>query len=103
MPTIEYSLRVNYNVGAGDNRVRKTVVQNLVAYTIAAAIVLYAARGVSWGQVVGAGSHASVWVFVIASFGGFLCWFVGETILYSRLFTYFHGRTGVVELLPTMA
>ena len=82
---------------------RKTMVQNLVAYTIAAAIVCYAARGVSWRQVVGAGSHVTLWIFVIASLGGFLCWFIGETVLYSRLFSYFHGPTGALELLPTMA
>jgi hypothetical protein len=86
-----------------DGPVRKTVVQNLVAYAIAAAIVCYAARGVSWRQVAGAGSHATLWIFVIASLGGFLCWFIGETVLYSRLFSYFHAPTGEVELLPTMA
>ena len=77
--------------------------QNLVAYAIAAAIVCYAARGVSLTQVVDAASHATLWIFVIASLGGFLCWFVGESVLYSRLFSYFHGPTGVTELLPTMA
>ena len=82
---------------------RKPWVQNLIAYAIAAAIVCYAARGVSWSQVVGATSHATLWIFVVASVGGFLCWFIGETVLYSRLFSYFHGSTGAVELLPTMA
>ncbi len=82
---------------------RKNVVQNLAAYAIAAAIVCYAARGVSWSQVVDAGSHAALWIFVIASFGGFLCWFIGETVLYSRLFSYFHSPTGALELFPTMA
>ena len=77
--------------------------QNLIAYAIAVAIVCYAARGVSWSQVVAAASHANLWIFVLASVGGFLCWFLGETILYSRLFSYFHGPTGAVELLPTMA
>ncbi len=86
-----------------ESPVRKTVVQNLVAYSIAAAIVWYAARGVSWSQVAGAGSHATLWIFIVASVGGFLCWFIGETILYSRLFSYFHGRTGTIELFPTMA
>jgi uncharacterized membrane protein YbhN (UPF0104 family) len=83
--------------------VRKTVTQNLIAYAIAAAIVCYASRGVSWRQVAGAGSHATIWMFVIASLGGFLCWFIGETVLYSHLFRYFHGPTGALELLPTMA
>lgn len=83
--------------------VRKPLVQNLIAYAIAAAIVCYAARGVSWAQVVDATSHATLWIFVIASLGGFLVWFIGETVLYSRLFSYFHGPTGAIELLPTMA
>jgi uncharacterized membrane protein YbhN (UPF0104 family) len=83
--------------------VRKPLVQNLIAYAIAAAIVCYAARGVSLTQVVDATSHATLWIFVIASLGGFLCWFLGETVLYSRLFSYFHGPTAEIELLPTMA
>ena len=82
---------------------RKALVQNLIAYAIAAAIVCYAARGVSLTQVVDATSHATLWLFVVASLGGFLCWFLGETVLYSRLFSYFHGPTGAIELLPTMA
>lgn len=82
---------------------RKTVVQNIVAYAIAAAIVCYAARGVSWRQVAAAGNHATLWIFIVASLGGFLFWFIGETFLYSRLFSYFHGPTRTIELLPTMA
>jgi len=68
--------------------VRKTVLQNLVTYAVAAAIVWYAARGVSWSQVADAAGRATLWLFAVASLGGFLCWFVGETILYSRLFSY---------------
>jgi uncharacterized membrane protein YbhN (UPF0104 family) len=83
--------------------VRKTVLQNLVAYTVAAAIVYYAARSVSWRLVIDASSYATLWLFLGASLGGFLCWFMGDTILYSRLFSYFHGPTGARELLPTMA
>lgn len=82
---------------------RKTVLQSLVAYAIAAAIVWYAARGVSWRQVADAANHATLWLFVAVSLGGFLCWFIGETVLFSRLFSYFHTPTTVPELLPTMA
>ena len=81
----------------------KAVVQNLAAYALAIAIVCYASRGVSWQQVAAAAGHATLGLFLIASIGGFLCWFVGETFLYSRLFSYFHGPTGPAELLPTMA
>jgi uncharacterized membrane protein YbhN (UPF0104 family) len=93
--------RVEPQVRSGTKH--KTLVQNLIAYAIAAAIVCYAARGVSFSQVIDATSHATLWIFVVASLGGFLCWFIGESFLYSRLFSYFHGQTGAIELLPTMA
>lgn len=82
---------------------RKPAVQNLIAYTIAGIIVCYAARGVSWTNVVDATGQASLWMFVLASLSGFLCCFFGEAVLYSRLFSDFHGPTGTIELLPTMA
>ncbi len=82
---------------------RKAVAQSLVAYAIAAAIIWYAARGISWGQVADAASHATLWLFVAVSLGGFLCWFIGETILFARLSTYFHAATTAREVLPTMA
>jgi uncharacterized membrane protein YbhN (UPF0104 family) len=82
---------------------RRALLNNVVAYTIAIAIVWYAARGVSWEQIAGAASHATLWLFVCVSLAGFVCWFVGETFLYSRLFSFFHGRTRSVELLPTMS
>ncbi|MGH7931806.1 MAG: lysylphosphatidylglycerol synthase transmembrane domain-containing protein [Candidatus Binataceae bacterium] len=77
------------------------MLQSLLIYAIAIAIVWYVARGVSWEQVVRAMNHATLPLLVVSSLGGFLCWFIGDTILFSRLFTYFHGRTTVLELLPT--
>jgi uncharacterized membrane protein YbhN (UPF0104 family) len=97
------SRRPSLDLKIRTSAVRKPLVQNLIAYAIAAAIICYAARGVSWTQVGDATRHATLWIFVIASLGGFLIWFIGEIVLYSRLFSYFHGPTGTVELLPTMA
>jgi len=80
----------------------RTLLHNAIAYAIAIAIVWYAARGVSWAQIAGALGHATLWLFICVSAAGFLCWFIGETLLYSRLFTFFHGPTRSFELLPTM-
>src|ERR1700723_1583741 len=63
--TPRWTPRVDPKIGSGASR--KTLVQNLVAYAIAAAIVCYAARGVSLTQVVDATRHATLWIFVIAS------------------------------------
>ena len=90
-------------LGCRSGTVRKKQLQDLVTYAIAAAIVWYAARGVSWRQMIDAASHATLWLFVSASLGGFLCYITGETILYSRLFSYFYGPIRFREFLPTMA
>jgi uncharacterized membrane protein YbhN (UPF0104 family) len=81
---------------------RKAPLQNVVAYTVAIAIVWWVARDVSWEQVAHAASYATLWLFICVSLVGFLCWFFGETVLYSTLFSSFHGRTRLVELFPTM-
>ena len=81
---------------------RGRLLRNVVAYVVAIAIVWYVARGVSWQQIADAASHATLWLFICVSLVGFLCWFIGETLLYSCLFSFFHGRTRWSELLPTM-
>lgn len=82
---------------------RKTLLQSLLLYTIAGAIVWYVARGASWREIAAAIGRANPWMLIGASLGGFACWFAGETLLYSRLFGYFHRRTSFAELLPTVA
>lgn len=82
---------------------RKAILQSLLVYVIAAAIVWWVARGVSWQSVLHSMGSAELWLLVGASLAAFLCWFVGETALFSRLFSYFHERTHFRELLPTVA
>lgn len=81
----------------------RATLRNVVGYAIAAAFVSYAARGTSPSQIVDAGRGATLWIFVVASLGGFACWFFGEAVLYSRLFSYFHGGTKPLEVVPTIA
>ena len=80
----------------------RALLNNVVAYAIAIAIVWYVARGISWEQIADATSRARLWLFVCVSLAGFAGWFIGETFLYSRLFSFFYGRTRLSELLPTM-
>lgn len=82
---------------------RKAMLQSVLVYIIAAAIVWWVARGVSWRSVLQSISGAQPWLLVGSSLAAFLCWFVGETALFSRLFSYFHERTHFRELLPTVA
>jgi len=79
-------------------------VHNLLVYAVAAAIIWYVARGVSFGDFARSLHEANLKLFIPASVLGFLIWFFGETFLYSRLFTYFHKPTSFREmLLPNAA
>lgn len=95
-------VRIITNGRSETPRSHRALLRNVVAYAIAVGIVWYIARGVSWEQIAGAASHATLWLFVCVSLAGFVCWFIGETFLYSRLFSFFHGTTRSLELLPTM-
>jgi uncharacterized membrane protein YbhN (UPF0104 family) len=82
---------------------RKNSFQNLFVYCIAAAIIWYVARDVSINDLIRGFSQANLWLFIPASVLGFLIWFVGETILFARLFTYFHKPTSFREMIQPNA
>lgn len=77
--------------------------RNLCAYGVAALLIWYCARGVNLGAMLRALGRADLKFFIPISLAGFLIWFFGENLLYARLFSYFHKRTGFRELLPANA
>lgn len=81
----------------------KTLVQNLAIYGVAAGIIWYLARDVPVVQLIHNLKMARLWIFLPACLGSFLIWFVGETFLFSRLFSYFHTKTSFREMLPANA
>jgi hypothetical protein len=104
LPNFAFFRNSNIRNGTGQAPAEQPrLLRNVIAYTIAFAIVWYIARGISWTQIADTAAHASLWLFVCVSFAGFLGWFIGETLLYCCLFSLFHGRTRPSELLPTMA
>ncbi|MGH8014315.1 MAG: lysylphosphatidylglycerol synthase transmembrane domain-containing protein [Candidatus Binataceae bacterium] len=76
---------------------------NLASYAAAAAIICWLARNLSAQQFVEALQRANLWLFIPACAFSVVCWFLGETFMYSRLFSYFHGRTTFREMLPVNA
>lgn len=74
-----------------------------LAYALALGIILYLARGTSLSQFEGILRQANPWWFLLACLGSFAFWFFGETILYSKLFSYFHARTSFREMLSANA
>src|SRR5579883_2131288 len=70
------------------------------SYALAAALIVWVARGVSLAQLLENLGQARLWVFFPVTAGVFLCWFLGETLLYSRLFSLFQKPISWPEMLP---
>ncbi|MGH9405956.1 MAG: lysylphosphatidylglycerol synthase transmembrane domain-containing protein [Terriglobia bacterium] len=77
--------------------------RDVLAYGLAAAIIVYLARGTSPRQLAASLHHANPWLFILASAGSLAIWFFGETFLYAKLFSYFHAPTSFREMLPVNA
>jgi hypothetical protein len=82
---------------------RRTLPHTLFAYAVAFAIIWYLARGIAPVQLLHDLSMADPWLFLGASAGSFAVWFLGETLLFAVLFSYFHTRTSFREMLPANA
>ncbi|MBV8774284.1 MAG: flippase-like domain-containing protein [Deltaproteobacteria bacterium] len=81
----------------------KIIGEDILVYGIALAIIWYESRGLSYQKELHDLADANLWWFVPATAVSFLIWFLGENLLFARLFTFFHQRTGYVEMLPGTA
>jgi Lysylphosphatidylglycerol synthase TM region len=104
----EGELRQNQALNAGRGacgrfRMRRNLLHTLGAYGVAFGIIWYLARGIDPGQLARNLTMANLWVFLPACLGSFCVWFIGETLLFSSLFSYFHRRTSFREMLPANA
>jgi uncharacterized membrane protein YbhN (UPF0104 family) len=84
-------------------RTIRTVLQNVLIYGLAGAIIWYEARGIPVHTLLSSLANANLFWFIPATLLSFCIWFFGENLLYSRMFTYFHEQTGYIELLPATA
>ncbi len=72
-------------------------------YSIAGAIIWFALRGINFSQVISSLEGAQLELFITATLASFFIWFLGENLLFARMFTHFHEHTGYRELLPATA
>jgi hypothetical protein len=78
---------------------KQTIVQNVVIWSIAALVVWYVTRGLSLQKFVAALKDADIKLFVGANIVSLLIWWLGDTFLFSKLFSFFHGKTTFRQLL----
>jgi uncharacterized membrane protein YbhN (UPF0104 family) len=90
-------------VNSASSGLAGTIGRNALAYGIAAAIIWYEVRGLDIHQLLHVIASANLPWLVAATLVSFGVWFLGENLLFSRLFSYFHEPTGYKELLPATA
>ena len=74
--------------------------RRLFAYGLAVSIIFFLAHGIPLKQFASALRHANAQWFLFATIGSLAFWFLGETLLFSKLFSYFHVPTSFREMLP---
>jgi hypothetical protein len=79
------------------------LVRNLAVYAIALGIIWFLIRDVPLSQLARDLKLANLWMFVPAAAGSFLIWFLGETLLYSKLFSHVQTQSGFLEVLSINA
>ena len=91
-PSVKRSLRRAFDaVGPGT--------RTGLSYAAAAVIIWFAARGIGLTVLLRSLRRADAGLFVLVCALSLLIWLLGETLLFSRLFSYFHPRTTFSEML----
>lgn len=85
------------------NRGKSHWLRKAAAYGLAIAILVFLARGISFGDFAHAVKNADLFWFLVACAASFAVWFFGETYLYAKLFSYFHSPISFREMLPVNA
>ncbi len=84
------------------SRIRALTI-NLGTYAIALLIIWLLARDISIRRFAESLLHARLSLFIPAAIASILFWFVGDTVTYARLLSYFHVPTRFREMLPGTA
>lgn len=77
--------------------------RTVLSYLAAATIIGFVARDIPLAAIMTALAKARLGLFVATALLAFAGWFLGETVLFARLFSYFHGRTTFRETLKANA
>lgn len=82
---------------------RRRVARALAGWAVAGAIIVWLARGIPFGTLAASLRQAQLALFLAVMLASFLGWFFGETLLFSRLFTYLQSSITWLEMLPMTA
>jgi uncharacterized membrane protein YbhN (UPF0104 family) len=81
----------------------RTIAQNLLIYGIAGGLIWYEIHGIPFHKLLLSIANANLLWFVPTTFLSLCIWFFGENLIYTRMFSYFHEKTGYFEVMPATA
>jgi uncharacterized membrane protein YbhN (UPF0104 family) len=81
----------------------QAIVDNAIIWSVAALCIWWVSRGLSFEAFIKALHGAKIWLFVLVNIISLLFWWLGDTVVFSTLFSFFHKKTGLRELLPATA
>ncbi|HJU11529.1 MAG TPA: YbhN family protein [Candidatus Binataceae bacterium] len=82
---------------------KQTVIQEALIWGLALLCIWWITRGLSFGKLLSIFKGSKVWMFVGANVLSFFVWWLGDTLLFATLFSFFHSRTSFRELIPATA
>ncbi len=82
---------------------RRTIADNAVIWSIAALCIWWVSRGIGFHEFLHTLHGARIALFVLVNLISVLMWWLGDTLLFSILFSHFHQKTTFRELLPATA
>lgn len=84
----------------GLSPISRTILQNLIIWSVVAVLLIHVGWDLSPKSIVRALDHSHGAVFVSVSVAAVAIRWLADTYLFSLLFTYFHRRTSYREVLP---
>jgi uncharacterized membrane protein YbhN (UPF0104 family) len=78
----------------------QVLLQNLLIWAVAVALVFYVARSLTIHQLIKALEHCDLVLFLAANLCSFVLRWLADTYLFARLFSFFHRQTTYREVLP---
>jgi hypothetical protein len=82
---------------------KQTIVQDVIIWGVALLCIWWISRGLSLHRLLTTFEGANLWMFVPANVISFFVWWLGDTLLFAALFSFFHRKTRFRELLSATA
>jgi uncharacterized membrane protein YbhN (UPF0104 family) len=79
------------------------LVQDGIVWGAALLCLWWIARGLTLHRLLKTFESANLWLFIPANVISFFIWWLGDTLLFAALFSFFHKKTRFRELLPATA